>query len=372
MNGNHSWTRYNTRKSENPNRHKLEERTMKSFSALMLFCASLTFAQTDLLYPWVTSNQNFSATIVINNLNAESVTVTLTATRADGTSETVSREVAGTDLLAINAGVLFAGLGDGSGYRVRMTSDASNVQGAFVVNNLVTGTGGSPSQANVVPVSSASNIILFSYLPNDGSGFSAPVVVNTTGSSIEATYYAIQGGIRAAETTRTIGANAPFAEGVNTLFPEVSGDLYVVVEASVPILGAAFIFNSAGEPALANTVAIDAVPGGGQVGPTVSFSADVQTIFNNSCALSGCHAGPSPSSGLSLEAGISHAVIVNGDARQSALPLITPGSLEESYLYQKIDPNGSRVGSRMPIGGSLSAANLQTIATWITEGAANN
>lgn len=338
----------------------------------LLLSTSLAFAQTDLIYPWVTSNQNFSATIVINNLNAEEVSVTLTATRADGTTETVTRTVAATDLLVENAGVLFAGLGDGQGYSVRMTSSASNIQGAFVVNNLVTPSGGSPSQANVVTAASAANIILFSYLPNAATGFAAPVVVNTSNASIDVTYYAIQGGIRAEEATRTIAANAPYAEGVNTLFPSVSGDLYVVVEAPAAILGAAFIFNGEGEPALANASAIDAVPGGGQVGPTVSFSADVQTIFTNSCALSGCHSGPSPSSGLNLQAGNAYAEIVNGNAAQSNLDLISPGSLEESYLYQKIDPNGSRVGSRMPLSGSISPEQINTIATWITEGAQNN
>lgn len=346
---------------------------MRSLSILLFLCLStLAFAQTDLIYPWVTSNQNFSATIVINNLNSTEVSVTLTATRADGTTETVARTIPATDLLVENAGVLFAGLGDGQGYSVRMTSEASNVQGAFVVNNLVTPSGGSPSQTNVVPASSASNIILFSYLPNDGSGFAAPVVVNPNNTSIDVTYYAIQGGARADETTRTINANAPYAEGVNTLFPGVTGDLYVVVEAASPILGAAFIFNSQGEPALANSSAIDAVPGGGQTGPTVSFSADVQPIFTNSCALSGCHSGPSPSSGLSLEAGVSHAEIVNGNAIQSVLNLITPGSPDDSYLYQKILPSGNRVGGRMPLSGSITQAEIDIIATWITEGAENN
>lgn len=345
---------------------------MKVLASLFLLCTTLSFAQTDLIYPWITSNQNFNALIVINNLNGNDVTVTLTATRADGTSETVTRTVPATDLLVETAGVLFAGLGDGAGYSVRMTSSASNIQGAFVVNNLVTPSGASPSQANVVPASSAANIIMFSYLPNSG-GFAAPVVVNTTGSAIEATYYAIQGGARAASVTRTIGANAPYAEGVNTLFPEVSGDLFVVVEAPAPILGAAFIFNGSGEPALANTVAIDAVPGGGTTGPTVSFAADVQSIFTSSCAFSGCHVGAGASSGLNLSAGNAYGEIVNGNAVQSTNPLISPGSLELSYLYQKIAPNGNRVGSRMPLsGGALSQTEIDTIATWILEGAENN
>jgi hypothetical protein len=54
---------------------------------------------------------------------------------------------------------------------------------------------------------------------------------------------------------------------------------------------------------------------------------------------------------------------------------IEPGSPERSYLYHKItgtqaDVGGS--GERMPKGGQLSDAEIQTIRTWIAQGALDN
>ncbi|MBT6583344.1 MAG: hypothetical protein HON77_03480, partial [Gammaproteobacteria bacterium] len=92
---------------------------------------------------------------------------------------------------------------------------------------------------------------------------------------------------------------------------------------------------------------------------------DVQSqVFNGSCATSGCHNGsvfPNLSSGSAFNA------IVNVSSNQSSKLLIAPGSISDSYLIDKIKGTGS--GSRMPIGGSLSAGQSELLENWVSEGA---
>ena len=51
--------------------------------------------------------------------------------------------------------------------------------------------------------------------------------------------------------------------------------------------------------------------------------------------------------------------------------LVVAGNADESGLVDKIEPNPDH-GSRMPIGGTLTNSEIQTIRTWINEGAKNN
>ena len=92
---------------------------------------------------------------------------------------------------------------------------------------------------------------------------------------------------------------------------------------------------------------------------------DVQSqVFNGSCATSGCHNGsvfPNLSSGSAFNA------IVNVSSNQSSKLLIAPGSISDSYLIDKIKGTGS--GSRMPIGGSLSAGQIELLENWVSAGA---
>ncbi|MEE9253485.1 MAG: hypothetical protein V3U43_00980, partial [Pseudomonadales bacterium] len=74
---------------------------------------------------------------------------------------------------------------------------------------------------------------------------------------------------------------------------------------------------------------------GAVIGP--SFSADIQPIFVNNCALSGCHAPPAPQRGLDLSEGNAYAEIVNIDAEQVVLKRIAPGTPDDSYLIRKLE-----------------------------------
>jgi len=107
--------------------------------------------------------------------------------------------------------------------------------------------------------------------------------------------------------------------------------------------------------------------------PVVEFANDVQPIFTNNCAVSGCHAGASPAQGMNLSAGSSHDAIVDVAANESqTLDRIEPGSPDESYLYLKINPSPPS-GSRMPLGADpLTDEQIATVNFWIEQGAEDN
>jgi hypothetical protein len=106
----------------------------------------------------------------------------------------------------------------------------------------------------------------------------------------------------------------------------------------------------------------------------VSFTMDIQPIFNNYCVV--CHAGAGQA-GLTLEPNLSHSDLVGVPSTQSAaMLLVKAGSPDQSYLLAKL--NGTQLqaggsGVRMPQGaGPLSQVQINLIQQWITEGARNN
>ncbi|HEY5146173.1 MAG TPA: hypothetical protein VII82_05375, partial [Polyangiaceae bacterium] len=113
----------------------------------------------------------------------------------------------------------------------------------------------------------------------------------------------------------------------------------------------------------------------------VSFSLNIQPIFSDDCGVVGCHVPGSPAGNLILAQGFAYAQIVNVTAGEKAtLSYVTPGDPTHSYLAAKINYAGlfaavGAVGSMMPApstGSTLSTAELNTIANWITQGAVSN
>jgi hypothetical protein len=99
-----------------------------------------------------------------------------------------------------------------------------------------------------------------------------------------------------------------------------------------------------------------------------TFSAIQSTVFNTSCAVSGCHNG-SVTPDLRESA---YNRIVNRPSAQSSFDYIEPNKSGESYLYLKLLGTGIS-GDRMPRGRApLSQAKLDSIKKWIDTGAANN
>ncbi len=91
-------------------------------------------------------------------------------------------------------------------------------------------------------------------------------------------------------------------------------------------------------------------------------------IFTPICSV--CHP---PNQGQDLRAGHSYASIVNVPSNEEPSVLrVKPGDPANSYLYRKITGASGILGSQMPLGGSLTAAQIQAIHDWIAAGALNN
>jgi hypothetical protein len=91
-------------------------------------------------------------------------------------------------------------------------------------------------------------------------------------------------------------------------------------------------------------------------------------IFDQSCALSGCHNG-SVSPNLTTDAAYGNIVSFPSDQKPD-LSRIEPGDPGMSYLYLKITGDNSIIGARMPNGRPpLSTAKIETIRIWIENGA---
>jgi len=114
---------------------------------------------------------------------------------------------------------------------------------------------------------------------------------------------------------------------------------------------------------------------------SVSFSQNVQPIFNASCASAGCHAGPQPT-GLDLRAGVSYSMLVDQSAtafctsQVAGAVRVTPGDTTGSMLWRKLANDPSKCGAAMPLGTNglinVSRASFDTIEKWIQQGALNN
>lgn len=109
---------------------------------------------------------------------------------------------------------------------------------------------------------------------------------------------------------------------------------------------------------------------------TVSFSADIQPIFNANCTT--CHriGGITDVEGipLRLTEGDSFDLLVNEPSLQRAdLTLVVPGDSSASLLFLKVSRDSPPVGVRMPlVGAPLSSTDLGLIRDWIDQGALDN
>jgi len=113
-----------------------------------------------------------------------------------------------------------------------------------------------------------------------------------------------------------------------------------------------------------------------KAGP-VSFSNDIQPIFDATCVTSKCHDAATPAAGLDLTTNNALANLVNQPSTECAPErLIVDGSKspDNSYLVNKITGLSICGGSQMPIGNGnkLSPEQIAAIKNWIWDGAAFN
>ena len=95
------------------------------------------------------------------------------------------------------------------------------------------------------------------------------------------------------------------------------------------------------------------------INTTMSFSKNIQPIFNENCAKSGCHVefGQSPN----LTPVIAYDQLLE-------LGYVDPANPEGSLLYQKV----SATVKQMPPASNLSSLQINSIYAWIQQGAKNN
>lgn len=222
--------------------------------------------ENQLVYPWISNNAgNFESVLVANNLSSASQTVTLTARRADGSSETTTRTIAAKGFLREAASDLFPDLGSGAGYTVTLAAQTDELRGGWVTNNLTALSGQSPSQGVAVKADGSDQVrvgtgIVFGYLPVTSDFFSAPVIVNMGSQPADVTInlYDAEGGTVNSTFASDLEPFTPFAVVANdlTLFSSAPA-VYATVSSDQPLTGVSFVFNDLGETAIGNVTAVD-------------------------------------------------------------------------------------------------------------------
>lgn len=89
----------------------------------------------------------------------------------------------------------------------------------------------------------------------------------------------------------------------------------------------------------------------------ISFSEDVQPIFNRNCV--SCHNGQLPPD---LRGANSFNALINGS-------YVIPNDADSSILFKALNGQGAPL---MPPNGSLRQSDINIIGQWINEGALNN
>jgi hypothetical protein len=111
-------------------------------------------------------------------------------------------------------------------------------------------------------------------------------------------------------------------------------------------------------------------PGGGSPDPSATFTRVQGEVLSVSCALAGCHAGAAPQAGLDLSPAVAYASLVGAPSAQRAeLARIQPFDPDRSYAVLKVRGDPAIVGARMPLGGTLTQAQVDLLVDWVRRGA---
>ncbi|MFT3695279.1 MAG: hypothetical protein QM831_19255 [Kofleriaceae bacterium] len=124
--------------------------------------------------------------------------------------------------------------------------------------------------------------------------------------------------------------------------------------------------------------------------PSVSFKTDVMPVLTGNCASASCHGVSDGAAGnLFLGAELKHGsdsgmVFTNlmvMSQQAAAMPYVTPGDPEQSYLMHKLDADQCSIASQcvggncqhtMPYDGQLPVETRDIVRRWIAQGAMNN
>ena len=136
------------------------------------------------------------------------------------------------------------------------------------------------------------------------------------------------------------------------------------MKALVVLVALAYMGTSCSGPTTSTDMVFDAAAEG-----PATFAQVQETIFDVSCALSGCHGD---SAWPNLSAGQAYDNILDVESSRG-IALVEPGDPDNSYLYLKLLADADIDGSRMPPGGPyLTPDALETVRAWIEDGASND
>lgn len=111
------------------------------------------------------------------------------------------------------------------------------------------------------------------------------------------------------------------------------------------------------------------------LGDNVTWLGFVKPLLEANCG--GCHGGEKPQGNFDIMSEGAYERLLGASVQVPEMPLVTPGSLENSYLWVKLTGGTGMVGQIMPVDSDnlprpLSQPLLDDVATWITNGAAAN
>ncbi|HEU4728570.1 MAG TPA: hypothetical protein VFT22_11785 [Kofleriaceae bacterium] len=207
--------------------------------------------------------------------------------------------------------------------------------------------------------------------PNGGESYydTQPVTITWTGSDLDGTTLSYD--VAAIGTTRLAiqTLTAPVGPAQLTWTPPA---VTALTSFTIEVVA-----HDQGIPSLSATDRSDAAFSISPPPQNVSFSKQLQPIFDASCSGAQCHDASQPASGLQLTAGTSYGALVGPSSTEAPCTgyrLVAPGQPDQSYLVFKLQGSGACTsGSRMPKGAAaLSAAQLQLFRDWIANGAPNN
>ena len=124
-----------------------------------------------------------------------------------------------------------------------------------------------------------------------------------------------------------------------------------------------------GQPSASNGVPLAGMGGG--AGTDVGFETTVQPLLNLAC---NCHQSePILMAPFSLKAGEAYGNLVGVKSMQlTTMDLVSPGNLNDSYLWHKVNDTQAEVGGEgliMPPTIPLNADELLILERWIAAGA---
>jgi hypothetical protein len=121
---------------------------------------------------------------------------------------------------------------------------------------------------------------------------------------------------------------------------------------------------------------VDANTGAVTGGATnASFSDNMQPLFEQNCAVTGCHVSASRAGGLVLAASVVYGNTVGVLSSNKVNQYVNPGNSALSYIYMKITKAPGIKGNQMPApgtGNTLSQDQKNMVQQWIDQGALQN